>query len=119
MHIFVAQLNLSLIGNKKYFITFIDDLCRKTWVYFLAEKSSALETFKKFKVTVEKESGEVICGLRIEKGGEFTSKDFEEFCVNNGIKRQLTAPYTPQHNGVAERKNMTIMNMTRNMLSEK
>lgn len=68
---------------------------------------------------VEKESGESICCLRTDRGGEFTSMEFDKFCSLNGIKRQLTAAYTPQQNGVAERKNRTIMNMVRNMLSEK
>ncbi|WJZ92508.1 hypothetical protein VitviT2T_011498 [Vitis vinifera] len=53
------------------------------------------------------------------KGGEFTSLEFNAFCKTNGISRQLTATYTPQQNGVAERKNRTIMNMVRSMLSEK
>jgi transposase InsO family protein len=51
--------------------------------------------------------------------GEFTSCEFNEYCKNNGIKRQLTTAYTPQQNGVAERKNRTIMNMVRCLLSEK
>lgn len=68
---------------------------------------------------VEKESGESICCLRTDRGGEFTSMEFDKFCSLNGIKRQLTTAYTPQQNGVAERKNRTIMNMVRNMLSEK
>lgn len=53
------------------------------------------------------------------RGGEFTSLEFNQFCSTNGITRQLTASYTPQQNGVAERKNRTVMNMVRNMLSGK
>lgn len=106
-------------SKKRYFITFIDDYSRKTWIYFLSEKSSTFETFKKFKVLVEKESGSSLCCLRTDRGGEFTSSEFVEFCSVNGIKRQLTAAYTPQQNGVAERKNRTIMNMVRSMLSVK
>ena len=52
-------------------------------------------------------------------GGEFTSNEFNEFCKINGISRQLTTSYTPQQNGVAERKNRTIMNMVRCMLCDK
>lgn len=106
-------------SNKRYFITFIDDYSRKTWVYFLSEKSAALEIFKKFKAMVEKETEDSICCLRTDRGGEFISLEFDRFCSSNGIKRQLTASYTPQQNGVAERKNRTIMNMVRSMLSEK
>ena len=57
--------------------------------------------------------------MRTDRGGEFTSQDFNEFCKENGIKRQLTAAYTPQQNEVVERKNQTIMNMVRSMLLEK
>ncbi|KAB2616999.1 hypothetical protein D8674_012868 [Pyrus ussuriensis x Pyrus communis] len=52
-------------------------------------------------------------------GPEFTSTEFTNFCKENGIKRQLTTAYTPQQNGVAERKNRTVMNMVRSMLSDK
>lgn len=106
-------------SNKRYFITFIDDFSRRTWVYFLSKNFATLEVFKKFKATAEKESGDVICTLRTDRGGEFTSAKFDSFCSMNGIKRQLTTAYTPQQNGVAERKNRTVMNMIRSMLSEK
>ncbi|GKC06953.1 retrovirus-related pol polyprotein from transposon TNT 1-94 [Tanacetum coccineum] len=98
-------------SNKRYIITFIDDYSRKVWVYFLVTKSEAFVVFKQYKSRVEKESGVAIKGLRTDRGGEFTSVEFTNFCNDNGIHRQLTAPYTPQQNGIAERKNRTIMNM--------
>jgi transposase InsO family protein len=104
-------------GNRRYILTFIDDFSRKTWAYILIEKSGALECFKKFRSMVEKESEQVICCLRTDRGGEFNSLDFRKYCEDNGIKRQLTAAYTPQHNGIAERKNRTIMDMVRSMLA--
>ncbi|RDX88466.1 hypothetical protein CR513_29937, partial [Mucuna pruriens] len=67
----------------------------------------------------EKESGYVIKALRSDKGGEFTSKEFNKFCEKNGICRPLTVPRTPQQNGVVERKNRTILNMARCMLKAK
>lgn len=106
-------------SGKRYLITFIDDYSRKVWVSFLSEKSHALEAFKIFKSSVEKETGCSIKGLRTDRGGEFTSHEFTAFCSEHGINRQLTAAYTPQQNGVAERKNRTIMNMVRSMLSGK
>ncbi|GJW31679.1 retrovirus-related pol polyprotein from transposon TNT 1-94 [Tanacetum coccineum] len=106
-------------SNKRYIITFIDDYSRKVWVYFLVTKSEAFVVFKQYKSRVEKESGVAIKGLRTDRGGEFTSVEFTNFCNDNGIHRQLTAPYTPQQNGIAERKNRTIMNMVRSMLSGK
>ncbi|KAM7488108.1 hypothetical protein LguiB_025592 [Lonicera macranthoides] len=106
-------------SKKRYLISFIDDFSRKTWIYFLVEKSEAFATFKIYKNRVEKEIGSYIKCLRTNRGGEFTSQEFIDFCNENGIRRQLTAAYTPQQNGVAERKNRTIMNMVRSMLSEK
>jgi len=74
----------------------------------LAEKSKAFDFFKSYKVRVEKETGTCILAVRTDHWGEFTSQEFINFCEIHG---QLTAAYTPQQNGVAERKNRTIMNM--------
>ena len=105
-------------GKKRYFISFIDDFSRKTWVYFLQEKSEALPAFKSFKALAENETGRTIKILRSDRGGEYNSKDFESFCALHGIRRQLTTAYTPQQNGVSERKNRTILNMVRSMLAK-
>lgn len=106
-------------SKKRYLISFIDDYSRKVWIYFLAEKCEAFSTFKSYKNLVEKETRAFIRCLRTDRGGEFTSSEFNSFCKANGISRQLTTAYTPQQNGVAKRKNKTIMNMVRSMLSEK
>ncbi|KAM7520343.1 hypothetical protein LguiB_019305 [Lonicera macranthoides] len=103
-------------GGKKYIITFIDDFSRKTWVYFLLEKSDAFVAFKNYKALVEKEMGSPIKVLRTDRGGEYNSHEFVVFCESQGIKRQLTTAYTPQQNGVCERKNRTILNMVRSLL---
>jgi transposase InsO family protein len=76
-----------------------------------------LKSLKSFKALVEKDSGCMIQSLRTDRGGEYTSNEFNEYCSKHGIKRQLTAAYTPQQNGVAERKNRTLMNMVRSMIS--
>ncbi|GKV53012.1 hypothetical protein SLEP1_g59562 [Rubroshorea leprosula] len=91
---------------------------RKTWVYVLQTKSEALAAFKNFKVLAENEVGRSVKVLRTDRGGEFNSKEFADFCESNGIKRQLTAAYTPQQNGVCERRNRTIMNMVRSLMSK-
>ncbi|KAA0066752.1 Retrovirus-related Pol polyprotein from transposon TNT 1-94 [Cucumis melo var. makuwa] len=67
-------------------------------------KSEAFIAFRSYKVQVEKEIGSSIKVLRTDRGGEYISREFETFCENNGIKRQLTAAYTPQQNGIWERK---------------
>nr|ABA99612.1 retrotransposon protein, putative, unclassified [Oryza sativa Japonica Group] len=106
-------------GGNWYFITFIDDYTRMIWVYFLKEKSAALEIFKKFKAMVENQSNRKIKVLRSDQGGEYISKEFEKYCENAGIRRQLTAGYSAQQNGVAERKNRTINDMANSMLQDK
>lgn len=98
---------------------FIDDFSRKAWIYFLLEKSKTFYHFKSFKILVEKEIGMPIKFLRTDRGGEFNSAEFKDFCKQHGVKRQLTTSYTPQQNGVVERKNRTVMNLVRAMLSEK
>jgi len=104
------------IGGSKYFLSFIDDFSRKIWVYFLKNKFEVFEKFQEFKIMVEKEFGQSIKTLISDNGGEFKSNDFMNFCKYHGIKRQFTTPYTPQQNGVAERKNRTIVEMARSML---
>ncbi|CAL9012352.1 unnamed protein product [Prunus brigantina] len=91
------------IGGNRYFITFIDDFSRMCWVYFLRNKSDTFNVFKKFKAFVELQSGFSLKKLRSDRGGEYTSHEFQEFCANMGMERQLTIAHSPQQNGVALR----------------
>ena len=74
--------------------------------------------FMKFKNMVETQSGYKIQFLRSDNGKEYTSAKFNQFCEEAGIEHQLTAPYTPEQNGVSERRNKTVMEMARCMLHE-
>lgn len=105
-------------GGNRYFLLFVDDYSRKMWVYFLKEKSDALGVFKKYKAVVEKSTEKNIKMLRTDRGGEFCSKEFTLYCEEMGIERQYTNPYTPQQNGVVERRNRTVAAMTRSFLKE-
>ena len=73
----------------------VDDFTRMCWVFFLKEKSEAFQKFKTFKILVENEIGKKLKCLRFDNGGEFTSKEFNLFCENNGIKRQFSTARTP------------------------
>jgi len=86
------------------------------WSLLLKEKSEAFNKFKSFKACVEQETGATIKTFRTDRGGEFVSQEFQAFCDASGIKRHLTAPYSPQQNGVVERRNRTLMEMTRSIL---
>ncbi|CAH9081524.1 unnamed protein product [Cuscuta europaea] len=104
------------LGGSKYFLLFTDDYSRMSWVYFQKAKSESFENFRKCKALVEKQSGKVLKALRTDRRGEFISNEFTHFCDEHGIRRELTTPYTPQQNGVAERKNRTVVEMARSMM---
>ncbi|KAM7495301.1 hypothetical protein LguiB_029910 [Lonicera macranthoides] len=87
------------------------------WVSFFQEKFEAFEAFKSFKARVEKEIVSFIKTFRIDRGGEYCSKAFEQFCDVQGIQRELTAAYSPQQNGVSDRKHRTILNIVRSLLA--
>ena len=67
---------------------------------------------------MENQTGRKIQALRSDNGGEYTSKEFDEYCRQEGIRRQLTVPYTPERNGVAKRKNRSIVGIARAMLHD-
>jgi len=73
------------LGKCVYYVSFIDDFSRNTWIYFLKKKSEASDRFKEFKALVENQTEKKIKVLRIDIGGEFYSKEFEEFCKKCGI----------------------------------
>ncbi|MCO5571315.1 hypothetical protein L7F22_025053 [Adiantum nelumboides] len=102
----------------RYFITFSDDYSRMTWVYFLKAKSEAFEVFLEFKVMVEKENGCHIKCLHTDGGGEYMSHSFDDYLREQGLRKQITCRYTPQQNGVAERKNRVIAEIARAMMNE-
>ncbi|CAJ2639700.1 unnamed protein product [Trifolium pratense] len=102
-----------------YFVLFIDDFTRMCWIFFLKFKHEVAGVFVKFKNMVETQSGCKIQFLRSDNGKEYTSTQFNLFCEEAGIVHQLTTPYTPEQNGVSERRNRSIMEMARCMLHEK
>ena len=114
-----GPINPQTLGGKRYFFLIVDDYSRCMLVALLKEESEALEQFKKFKFMEKVEKEVKIKCLRSDRGGEFTSKEFKNLCDKSGIKKHLIAPYTPQQNGVIERKNRTIMGLVRSMLQEK
>ena len=86
---------------------------------YLKEKLEAFQKLKWYLARVEKETGKKLKCIRLDKGGEFISNQFNEFCIERGIKRQLSATGTPQQNGIAERGNRSIMDCARTLMIEK
>ena len=83
----------------------------------MKRKSKAFEKFKEFKAEVENQLGKCIKAIRSNRGGEYPLGDFKDYLTKNGIISQLTAPGITQQNGVAERRNRTVLDMVRSMLS--
>ncbi|KAM1561756.1 hypothetical protein ACFX1Z_004844 [Malus domestica] len=115
----------TICGNS-YFVNFIDDYSRYSYVFLISEKSSVLECFKTFKSEVEKQLDRVIKIVRSDRGGEYFGRytetgqkkgHFACFLESQGIIAQYTTPGTPQQNGVAKRRNRTLMGMVRSMIS--
>ena len=105
------------IGGCKYFATFIDDYSRCCAVYSLKRKSEVFEKYKEFEAIVTNECGQKIAALRTDNGGEYLSKEFEEYLKLKGIRHELTIAHTPEQNGVAERMNRTLMESARAMIA--
>ncbi|MCO5557209.1 hypothetical protein L7F22_010769 [Adiantum nelumboides] len=114
-----GPMRTSSVGNSLYFVTFIDDFSRFCWVYPLKAKSHVFAIFQHYVSIVENETGCKVQTLRTDRGGEYMSGAFKDFLGKKGIKHQCTMPYTPQQNGVAERKNRSLMEMARCMLKAK
>jgi len=104
------------VGGASYFLLVVDDHSRYMWVEMLKSKDQALECFKKIKLRAEMESDGKLKALRTDRGGEFVSNMFSVFCSEGGIKHFTTTPYSPQQNGVVERRNQTVIEMARCML---
>ncbi|GJV79466.1 retrovirus-related pol polyprotein from transposon TNT 1-94 [Tanacetum coccineum] len=102
-------------GGNKYFITFIDDCTKYCYVYLLKSKDEAIDKFVLYKTEVENQLGKKIKVVRSDRGGEYVAP-FAEFCAKHGIRHEFTAPYSPQQNGIAERKNRTLKEMVTAML---
>ena len=111
-----GPLEMESLGGNRYFFTFIDDASRKVWVYLLKTKDQVYQFFQKFHALVERETENFVKCLRTNNGGEYTSKEFRNYCSAHGIGHEKTVPGTPQHNGVAERMNRTIVEKVRCML---
>lgn len=93
------------LGGNKYFVSFVDEFTRMKHVSLIKFKHEMFAEFKKFRIKAEKLSCQTLNFLRTDGGGEYNSTKFKKFREENGIKHEVTSPYTPQYNGLAERKN--------------
>jgi transposase InsO family protein len=105
-------------GNR-YFLLLVDDYSRYMWICLLPTKDAAADAIKRVQAAAERKSGKKVKALRTDRGGEFAAADFIEYCAELGVHRQLTAPYSPQQNGVVERRNQTVVGTARSMMKAK
>ena len=105
--------------GRRFFLLLVDDATRYMWIALLSAKSDAAATIKRIKASAELEVGRPLRVLRIDNGGEFTANEFADYCADAGVQRHFSAPYTPQQNGVVERRNQTVLATARALLKER
>lgn len=104
--------------NFRYFLLFIDDCTRMTWTYLLKNKSEVFTKFTNFCAMVKTQFKSDIQILRSDNGGEFVNTSMKEFCKEKGIIHQTSCAHTPEQNGVSERKNRFLLEITRALMIE-
>lgn len=111
-----GPMEVGSLSGCKYLLTFVDDYTRKVYGYFLKEKSEVPDKFNEFKNLVENETGLRIKKIRSDNGKEYVNLRMKAIMEKCGIRHELTVPYSPQQNGVAERLNRTIIEKARSLL---
>ncbi|GJU84954.1 putative ribonuclease H-like domain-containing protein [Tanacetum coccineum] len=106
------------INHKTYCLVITDDFSRFSWVFFLRTKDETSGILKDFIRQIENQLNQKVKTIRCDNGTEFKNRDFIEFCGSKGIKREYSNARTPQQNGVAERKNRTLIEAARTMLAD-
>ncbi|GJT28045.1 putative ribonuclease H-like domain-containing protein [Tanacetum coccineum] len=109
---------VSSLMHKKYCLVVTDDYSRFSWVFFLSTKDETTEILKNFIKEVENLVDKKVKIIRSDNGTEFKNKVMDDFCREKGIKREYSVARTPQQNGVAERKNRTLIEAARTMLAD-
>jgi len=103
-------------GGARYFVTFIDDYNRWCEVYFMKNKNEVAEKFQEFMKMAENQTGRRIKAVQSDNGKEYCNSDLDNLFKERGIRRRLTVTHTPEQNGVAERKNRTLVEAARCMI---
>ena len=91
-------------NSKKYILVIVDDYSRYTWTRFLRSNAETPEELLVFFKMIQTKLNQVIVGIRSDHGTEFENSKLDQFCMENGISHNFSAPRTPQQNGVVERK---------------
>nr|GFC59115.1 putative ribonuclease H-like domain-containing protein [Tanacetum cinerariifolium] len=106
------------LKKKMYCIVVTDDYSRFTWVFFLATKDETTAILKSFITSIENLVDHKVKVIRRDNGTEFKNREMNQFCEMKGILRQFSVARTPQQNGVAKRRNKTLIEAARTMLAD-
>jgi transposase InsO family protein len=104
------------LGGKRYILVIVDDFSRYSWAIPFRKKSYAFDAAQHLFKKIQVEQNCQIMRIRSDHGREFENSKFQEFYLSYGIKQEFSSPITPQQNGVVERKNKVIQEMTRVMI---
>ncbi|XP_075524516.1 uncharacterized protein LOC142556908 [Primulina tabacum] len=115
----MGPMEVESCGGKKYSFVCVDDFSRYSWVSFIREKSNTFSVFKQLVTRITNFHGLKVRRIRTDHGKEFENSSFSSFCDRKGISHEFSAPKTPKQNGIAERKNRTLQEMARVMLTSK
>ena len=116
VHTDVGVVNVPGLEGHLYYVVFVDDHSRKVFLYCLKKKSEVMAALKQFVKMAETQTGHRLKRLRSDRGGEFCSAEMKAFCEERGVIHELSAPYSPSQNGVAERRQRTLVESARCML---
>nr|GFB94208.1 putative ribonuclease H-like domain-containing protein [Tanacetum cinerariifolium] len=110
--------SVSSISHKWYCLVVTDDFSRFTWTFFLKTKDETSGILRKFVTEIENLKDLKVKIIRCDNGGEFMNKEMNDFCLQKGLKREFSNARTPQQNGVAKRRNTTLIEAARTMLAD-
>ena len=100
-----GPLNVQARGGYEYFVNFIDDYSRYSYIYLMQPKFETFQKFQEFHVEAEKQLDKSLKTLRSDREDEYLDTAFVDHLIENGILSQLSAPGDPQQNSIAERTN--------------
>ena len=111
-----GKFSVDSLGGKRYYITFIDDFTRYSWIYFLRNKNDAYQSIREFIIRIKNQFNTTIKKIFSDNGGEYIDNRVTQFLIENGVEHEFSPPYEHDSNGIAERFNRTIVTKARTML---
>jgi transposase InsO family protein len=107
------------LRGRRYFLLLVDDLSRYMWIVVLSSKGEVADAIRHAQAAAEVKCGSKLRVLRTDNGGEFTTVEFASYCEDEGVQCHYSASYSPQQNGVVERRNQTVVGMARALLKQR